>query len=698
MIRIRSLTLYGSLLLLTACGGESYKSSPLQSELFQRSCIDSNNNSRCEQAELDNFAEAADNNKSIIVPVNSSHNQVSATRLLETVNSLTGEQTLVLKAPVSSLQTDALTTLLWHEIYFNPLVSSELDAKNYLTKKLGINWSQGNIVTAVYEQQEIIAREHIINAQAENTPSIAITAVIESMIKNRTLDSAADFSLVQNQQIPLALSGHYQSSSPIISWNYNSDQQELALAHPKRKIEILTLSNAGQLRQAKELSISSGPEAAIISTAKKPTKTLATSTVSIQGIDAFASATTTAPAPAPAPTPAPTPTPTPPTNPDTPANEARNLIPNGEIVALHFNSDNRTGLFLTYDSAQSQPAERACNQNILTYGLFKFDHYLSVNDKTPVIAACSQQSLSRIVISKNGDSALAWDQVARRLYSINTQSMLEASRYYLQLNSSLLTMKLNHAADYAFIAEEQGRRSYIVRIADMQVMIDFSFAGNQISDAQWLANGNNLFITSENEWQLWDTRLTYNPKLLDSGSLPGSGKLRINQDASLIARINNNELFIYRISDNQLLAQDNNIQSIQWNGNQILAQENKLIKILTLQPLVTNPIQAASALLTDSYVAADNSSLNNITQKLNLPNNVGELSLSEQGNFKDLEIIWSITPELENSLIYHGNNQGSISQSPLNRQGVLTATITGYFRGDAVRWKKQFNLTIPALP
>lgn len=704
--RIKSFTLYGSLLLLTACGGESYDSAPLQSEQVQRNCIDSNDNSRCESAELESYAqtesdtssEESENTKSIIA--SALNNQpLPSTRLLETVNSLTGEQESVLKAPSTSLQTDALTTLLWHEVRNNPVVSSVQEAKNYLTKKLGISWPQGDSIPAAYEQQEAIARQHLFSAQANNlsnnTSSIAIAATVESMIQNRTLDVAADFSLVQSQQLPLSLNGHYQSSAAILSWSYNNPRQELAIAHADRKIEILTINASGQATKTKQLNITAGIETSASDTEDTKTRMLATRNTSAQKIDAFASATSAAPAPAPAPAP-----PSQPTNPDTgtPSTEARNLSPTGEIQALHLNADNRTGLLLTHDSSQSQSAARACNLNITSHGIFKFDHYLTANNKTPVIAACSQQSLSSIDLSSDGSTILAWDNIAKRLYTVDSQTLSEASSYYLQLNSSLLKMKLSPSAEYAFIAEEEGRRSYIVRIADMQVMIDFSFAGNQVEDVQWLAEGNQLFIASNNEWQLWDTRLAYNPKILNSGNLIGSGKININEDASLIARINNSVLNIYRLSNNSLLATQDNVESVIWNGHQIVTKKDTLVEILSIQSPVSHPIQAAKALLTDSYIAANNASLNNITQTLSLPKNVGELSNSQQSNFQDLEITWSITPELESHITLSGNDQGGINQPATNTQGVLTATINGYFRGDAIRWTKHFNLTIPALP
>ncbi|MGR6872238.1 hypothetical protein ACU6U9_08025 [Pseudomonas sp. HK3] len=690
---IKLFSLYGSLILLTACGGNSYNSTPLVSELVERSCIDSNNNHRCEIAELEKFSELSKNKTSIDDNTNDKPHFLS-TRLLETVNTLTGEQKYVFTAPLSSLQTDALTTLLWHEIHHNPLVNNAQEAKNYLTQKLGIIWPQGNIISAAYEQQESIVREHLIYAQSINTSRIAITATVESMIQSRSLDTMADFSLVQDQQLPLVMNDHYVSSAPITRWHYNQRQQKLAIAHLGRTIELLNVSSIGQMSNPKDLNISSGTKRVDSKKVGKKITMLATRNTSLKRIDAFTSATSVTPAPPPAPPPVPVPpTPTP-TNPDAPTGEARVLTPSGEIQALYLSSDNRTGLVLTIDSAQLQSAKRACNQDIISYGIFKFDYYLTNNKRTPVTSACSQHSLSLIDVSSDGSSILAWDYIAKRLYIIDSQTMYEASSYYLQLNSPLLKMKLNPSGEYAFIAEEEGQRSYIVRINDMKVMDDFSFAGNQIEDVQWLAEGNKLFITSLNEWQLWDTRLAYNPTMLESGELIGTGKISLNDNASLIARINNNELSIYRLTDNAPIGTYNNVESIIWNGDQIFTRNNNTVRILSIQPPTSNPVQAAKSLLTDSYIAASNTSLNNITSNLMLPNNVAQLSHSQKESYTEMKINWEIPSELSSNI----DENGTVTQSSTIKQGVLTATINGYFRGDALRWQKQFRLTIPAQP
>jgi hypothetical protein len=688
-LQIKLLTLYGSFILLTACGGNSYEPSPLISELVERSCIDSNNNHRCEMTELEKFSELSKNKTS--TDDNTKNDQhFLRTRLLETVNTLTGEQKYVFIAPLSSLQTDALTTLLWHEIHHNPLVNNAQEAKSYLTQKLGIIWPQGNIISAAYEQQESIAREYLIDAQSTNTSKIAIAATVESMVQSRSLDTMADFSLVQDQQLPLVLNDHYVSKAPITRWHYNQRQQKLAVAHSGRNIELLTVSSIGQMSKSKDLTISSGTEKVNSEKIDKKITMLAIRNTHSKRIDAFTSATSVTPAPPPAPVP-PSPIPT---NPDAPTGEARVLTPNGEIEALYLSSDNRTGLVLTTDSAQLKSAKRACNQNIISHGIFKFDYYLTNNKRTPVISACSQHSLNLIDISLDGSSILAWDHIAKRLYIIDSQTMYEASRYYLQLNSPLLKMKLNPSGEYAFIAEEQGQRSYIVRIADMQVMNDFSFSGNQIEDIQWLEEGNKLFITSLNEWQLWDTRFAYNPKMLKNGALTGVGKVSLNDDASLIARINNNELSIYRLNENSPIATYKNVESIIWNGDQIFTRSNNTVRILSIQPPTSNPIQAAKLLLTNSYIAAKNTSLNNIISNLTLPNNVAKLSHSQKNSYSEMKINWDISSELRSNI----DENGTVTQSSTIKKGVLTATINGYFRGDAIRWQKEFMLTIPAQP
>jgi len=703
--------------LLSACGSESYQSDPLNAELIERVCIDNNKNSRCEQAELESYAvennsQAENNTKSLTLNLTAKlTTDPITTRIIETINSLTGQQYWVLKAPANSLQTDALTTLLWHELHHNPTVSSTAEAKIYLTDKLGIIWPQNDQLPSAYQQQESTAREHITYAQAHSSVDNAISATIEAMILNRSIDTPADINLINQQVSPLALTGHFVSEKELLNWSFSSDRQEITLAHPDRKLSLLKLSNTGKLFLDKEFNLTSGTEAVLSElnttegsksvTANINSKAIinyklisAAKMIDDQGktIDAFASATTSTPAPAPAPAP------NLPTDPDSGSqpNEPRNLAPTGEIQAVRLNKDNRTGLFLTLDNDQQSLAPRACNNNISSHGIFKFDHYLSSNNKTPVIAACSQLNLEKIEISQDGNLILAWDQVARRLYLIDTNTMREATNYYLQLNSNVLIMKLNPNADYAFITEEEGRKSYLVRLADMQVMTDFSFAGNSVTDIQWLDSGNKLILAEENEWQLWDTRLTYNPQLLNQGDMAGVGQVIFNNDASLYARIKENKLSIYRQQDNQLMSQYSDIESVKWNGNQLIVQQNNQLKLLALQVHTSHPIQLVNFALTASFIANNNTALNQISSALNLPTNAAELTQLALPRLKELAIIWSVSSGLEDNINYSGSEQGSITQTTSPQNGVITATINSYFRGEAIRWTRDFEITIKA--
>ena len=131
---------------------------------------------------------------------------------------------------------------------------------------------------------------------------------------------------------------------------------------------------------------------------------------------------------------------------------------------------------------------------------------------------------------------------------------------------------------------------------------------------------------------------------------------------------------------------------MQWNGSKIFASDNNIIKILSLNASVSTPIQAANMLLTNSYIAADNASLTTITSALTLPKNVAELSSIERSDYTNLAIVWSTSSSLENSI----DNTGNIVASDRDKHGVLTATINGYFRGDAIRWTKDFDITIKA--
>jgi hypothetical protein len=77
-----------------------------------------------------------------------------------------------------------------------------------------------------------------------------------------------------------------------------------------------------------------------------------------------------------------------------------------------------------------------------------------------------------------------------------------------------------------------------------------------------------------------------------------------------------------------------------------------------------------------------------------LPNNVAQLSHSQKESYTEMKINWEIPSELSSNI----DENGTVTQSSTIKQGVLTATINGYFRGDALRWQKQFQLTIPAQP
>jgi len=682
----------GLIFFLTACGGENFNSAPLTSQLIERECIDNNQNSRCETTELENYTTKTSDTKSLSSDGNS-------TRLLETVNSLTGKQTLVLKAPTSSAQTDALTTLLWHELYHNPSVNNIDQAKNYLAEKLGIIWPLNAQISSVYQQQEALAREHLGQAQWLYSTDYAITATIEAMILNRSIDSPADISLINQEILPLVLTGHYISEKEILNWGFSNQQSGVTLVHAERTLSQLNIATNGQLIFRQSLNLSPGTEAILndSSTAEDDSnskfKVLPSANMTDNTgnkVDAFASATTSAPAPAPAPAP------NLPSTPDSQPTQPRSLTPAGEVHSVHLNSDNRTGLFLTRDTNQQATAPRACNNNITSHGIFKFDHYLTNNNKTPVIAACSQMSLEKFDVSQDGKQLLAWDNAARRIYLLDSSTMREATNYYLQLNSNLLLMKLNPQADYALITEEQGRKSYIVRLADMQVMTDFSFAGNQVQGIKWLDAGNKLLISSHNEWQLWDTRLAYNPIRLDQGELKGEGPVTFNIDGSLYARLKNNTLSIFRQPDNQLLAQKEEVDHFEWHGNQIVIQQNNQIKNLALYANTNHPIQLVSAALTNSLIAANNINLKNIEQDLILPANANELIDLNLKELEELIINWSVSSELENHINYSGREQGRIIQTTTPKNGILTATVNSYFRGEAIRWTRDFEITIKA--
>jgi len=682
----------GLIFFLTACGGENFNSAPLTSQLIERECIDNNQNSRCETTELENYTTKTSDTKSLSSDGNS-------TRLLETVNSLTGKQILVLKAPTSSAQTDALTTLLWHELYHNPSVNNIDQAKNYLAEKLGIIWPLNAQISSVYQQQEALAREHLGQAQWLYSTDYAITATIEAMILNRSIDSPADISLINQEILPLVLTGHYISEKEILNWGFSNQQSGVTLVHAERTLSQLNIATNGQLIFRQSLNLSPGTEAILndSSTAEDDSnskfKVLPSANMTDNTgnkVDAFASATTSAPAPAPAPAP------NLPSTPDSQPTQPRSLTPAGEVHSVHLNSDNRTGLFLTRDTSQQATAPRACNNNITSHGIFKFDHYLTNNNKTPVIAACSQMSLEKFDVSQDGKQLLAWDNAARRIYLLDSSTMREATNYYLQLNSNLLLMKLNPQADYALITEEQGRKSYIVRLADMQVMTDFSFAGNQVQGIKWLDAGNKLLISSHNEWQLWDTRLAYNPIRLDQGELKGEGPVTFNIDGSLYARLKNNTLSIFRQPDNQLLAQKEEVDHFEWHGNQIVIQQNNQIKNLALYANTNHPIQLVSAALTNSLIAANNINLKNIEQDLILPANANELIDLNLKELEELIINWSVSSELENHINYSGREQGRIIQTTTPKNGILTATVNSYFRGEAIRWTRDFEITIKA--
>lgn len=682
----------GLSIFLAGCGSD-YQAESVKTEWFDRVCIDYNLNSRCEEAELTE-PRSIDGFKS------------TDTRLKETVDSVTGEQILVLKAPGNSERVDALTTLLWYELAYNPLVAGDLDsAKQSVSTRFGVIWPTGDSVNEAYALQESEARKQFADAQALYPAESAIIAVAESMFINGALDSSADAGFIQSFSGVAGLSAQAITDNAVEAWYYQSNQGRLVTVTNDNSIGIWGFDASKNFTQLSHGELVGGEEtpSAVASTESRQQNTLtgkSAITTTDEGValddsapimvalpDAYAGATTQTPAPAPAPPPPPSPTPGGGSGDGGGQSETRLLTPRGTIQKIRLGSDFRSGFALTNDEAITDPAFRACVSSIYSYGVFKFDSYIS-NDVFPSVSACNQSSLSDFEISDDGAVLLVADDVAQRVYWVDSQTMREKSAYYLQLSDAINLMRLNPAAEYFVVNEKGSDAVYIVRISDMQVMSTATLSnGAQLQDARWLDEGKQLLLMANNEWQLWDTRLPYKANQLEVASHNWAGHLQISTDGLSASQILDQTLSVYRLSDGKKIMSLTDVDDMQWNGAQILAKQGEAIRQYVIHSHVNSDLQVASLTLTPSFVAGLNPSLSAVSKKLNLIKTI-------EGT--NLQITWSGTLATINyqDSSQDNNDQGSVTQLTQAQQGTITATINGYFRGTAVRWTRDFSIVI----
>lgn len=673
-------------LLLAGCGGD-YESDSLNGSLNTRTCTDFNSNSRCDQGELD-------------APENAGLQQLNAgteyARLSETVDSVSGAQHHVMKAPAGyDDRIDALTTLLWYESRYNPEMNGDLaETQNHLNRTFGIVWpAAGSEPEDAYQQQESAAREQLLQAQTIYPIEIAIAATAESMAAHGSLDAAPDERFVRSLNGLVSTDAQVVSAGGFTTWDYHPSRAELATVTNGNVISIYGFDINSQFFSKTSGRLSPGQEqkaavAANAASGQPLIKSLATTENNFSGrIDAFAGATTATPAPAPAPPPPPAPGGG--SNPGEPApdNGSRQLNPAGDISEIRLADDFRSGFALTTESNANETAPRACNTSIATHGIFRFDGYIS-NDSMPVKGGCNSYSIQDFELSADGRNMLAYDQVAQRIYWVSSEQLTETSAYYLQLSNNLRMMRLNNSGDYFALLEQQDDRAHIIRVSDMQAMTFMRFANQEpVEDVQWLDNGAQMLIASASEWQRWDTRLPYKPALISQGTLEGSGNVSLSDSGEYYARSAEGNISVYAFNDNREVTRIQDVDRIQWNGGQIIAEQGDAIRQYTLHRQINSELQIANLLLTPAFIAGGNSSMTDITAPLNLP-------VILPGT--NLEIIWSGTL---NSIEYtnENNNQGNITRTQDQQRGTVTATINGSFRGNAVRWTRDYPVSVKSL-
>lgn len=649
-------------LAITACGGD-YSSPGSDEQWVERECIDWNDNLQCDQNENTGVSAA-------------STSSASAVRLLEEVSSSTGQQRTVLLAPLDVEYVDGLTSLLWNEVANNPFVNTSEAAKTYLTERLALNWNRGS---DVYTQQEAVVRRRLQEAQqAIADPKLAIAALAETLLSERQLDVAVDTQQVPSDSQAVALLARVNMADGITSWDYSAVRQQLVVATEARHLRVYDSRNGFALTDDKELASGTEVNAASAAQVAEINAQLT------EPVDAFAAATGT-PTPPPVPVP-----PTEPTNPTTPTNPTpvnRDLEPMGTIKEISLGTNFSYAYVLTQQD-EAPVMARACNTSDTNYGIFKVNLFA---DKAEVVGGCNQGNLTSLQVHDDGGNILVFDQQTRRIYWVSKNTMREASNYYLTLTSELTHLSANPSDDYALVSESTGQQSYLVRLADMLVMSQFGMPGYELKASRWVNGGDELMLLSNRSWQRWDMRVASAPRLIESGSIRSTlsaGTLTsVSENGVYYTRLGSAGLSIYRMDDHTEVAQLAGVEDMFWQANDLIVKDASGFARYQLHRDVTNDLQQAAVYLSDARIAANNPSLTSVSQSLNLPQTVPGT---------DLSIRWS--GDLQ-QLSYSGANIGQLS-NPVNAEsGVITATINSSFRGDAVRWRKDFNVQIkPVTP
>lgn len=669
-------------LVLAACGGDN-KFENLGEHLIERECIDWNDNLSCDRDENSRVVaktagltmQSANNSGSNSSVSNTS---ASAAKILERVDAATGKQLSVLLAPQDSAYVDAMTSLAWSEISGNPFIEGSEQAKKYLSDKLAINWDNKS---ASYAAQEAAVRKQLMAAmQQVKDPKLAIAAQLESILAKRDLSAELDSVRVVEGRAALELLAQVKIAGPVSSWKYSARRQQLLVATEDNHLRIYDSRNGFKLTENKKLV--AGKESVSGSSQKQ---LMMVSQLQVSGgFDALASATNVAPPTPPKPKPPVTPpTTNPPVSPVPPAD--RNLDPKGRISDVGF-SDNFANVYVvTTNGKRDGVNARACNLSETQYGIFKVDIYSDVGAK--VIAGCNHTGLSSAHVAVNGGNILAEDQQAKRLYWVSSDTLREANNHYLMLSSPLVSVLPDPKDELAIVAEQSGSGIYLLRQQDMLVLSVFGFSAAELKDALWLNEGKEVLLVSDRQWQRWDVRVSSSPTLLESGDLSASAAsgllVSVSDNLQYYARQNGTLLTIHRLSDHQMVGQIQDVKEVFWEASDLVVKNSTGFSRYQLHRSVISPLRRADIYLTAARIAAANGNLSQVTENLNLPVNIPGTNLA---------VSWSGTLQQ----IKYSANPGSVTSNTVAESGTITATINTTYRGDAVRWKKTFNVQIKA--
>lgn len=650
-------------LMLAACGGDN-SADDVSVDLVERECVDWNDNLSCDSGE------------SASVVAQAGNTSARAARILETVDATTGQQLSVFLAPSDTTYVDAMTSLAWNEVAGNPFVENSDQARVYLSNKLNVNWDN---TSAEYVTQEAALRRQLLSAMRQvDDPKLAISAQAESILAQGNLNADFDSERVADTTVALELLAQVPVSQTISSWNYSARRQQLIVATADNYLRLYDSRNGLKLTDNKQLI--AGKESADASGSKQIA--MAAQLQVGQGVDAFASATNVAPPVPPAPT---TPPVTPPTSPTDPQPAERDLNPQGTIAAVGFSNNFANAFVLTRNAAASSDASsRACQTAETQYGVFKVNLFDTAGAR--VVAGCNQSHLSVMDVRDDGGNMLVFDANTQRLYWVSPQTMREANNHYLLLSSGLAFTSANPADEYAIVAEQSGANVYLVRLQDMLVLSGFGFAANELRDVHWQSEGDEVVLISDTQWQRWDIRALTAPVLLESGDLTASAAggtlIAVSDNLLYYTRKNGSQLTVYRMDNHDVVGQLTDVEAAVWQASDLIVKTSSGFSRYQLHRTVLSPLQRADIYLTAARLAAGNGNLDKVESNLTLPANIPGTQLN---------ISWSGSLQ---QMTYSGNNAGDLVANPTEERGTITATINSTYRGDAVRWKKTFEVHI----